>query len=1216
MFTKLLKFELSLHMRQVGFWITCLVMILFGVLTSSTDFISLSLEGGSRIKNNGAIPLALNVGFLSFLSIFFAAVFVVTGVMRDDTHKSLEIIHATPLKTTTMLITRMVGVWATTSLCIIAGVCGIMAGQFMPWTDQETFQAFNLVHYLQPILVFVLVNSLMVSGVYTLVAAVSRNRAFVYISAVAFLMFIIGSGIIAGENPPKVVEAMIDPFGLGAMGSETRYWPPAEQNNNMMPLLGWIGINRLVYAFAGLAMFALAFVLSTRGIAVRRVKDNSQEIEGMEIKDFSPITPQLGFVHNRVSFLSRLKFEYVRTVKTVPFVILVGLALVLFAVGVWSQLFMNANPTLPTSRVFTQLALNSLGLPMIIIMVFFGSDIMWRDRVANMHKIVDATPVKNMSLLLAKWGALALILLTIVVLGLAVAAIVQIIAGGGKVPAVPTTYLAIGIFSFFTGFFFQGMLVMFLQNFMPGRVVGMLGAAAILFGMVFFLGNLPFYHPLMNYGSPSAGGYSEMAGFSNPGSFVWEFTYWIAMVVLLGVLTMWIWRRGLQVGLLSRFKHIGANMSLPSLAVGVTALAAFIGTGYMGLQSYRASDYQNADETEKQAVAYEKLVTDYDDLALPRIKAVTANMQFYPSERRAELTGTYVIENVLAEPLERVFISSPVDQEDLLEFTMEGATQDPEAVFSVALAEYNIMDYKFTPPLAPGERRNVSFKTRVNPPTITGGSAIAKNGTFVDNFRMMPAFGIQKGFYLGNPDKRRKFGLPKREKLPKRWSEEARSRNFITGFADYVDFEATVCTETGQIPIAPGKQIREYSEEGRDCRDFKAINPILNFFSFLTADYAVKTDVWKNPNPKGEDIALEIYYHAGHDFNVDLMLDAMKTSFDVYTDVFSPYQYAQLRIMEFPYRSFAQAFAGTVPFSENIGFVQDPGKADDDKRVDFASYVTMHEIGHQWFAHQLVAGNAKGGNVLSEGLTENAAMIAYEAAFGHARARRLHEERSTRSYLTQRVFGQTEEEPLALAENGQQYLVYNKASWVFWGLRNYAGTDVMQTAIREFLEEHGTSGPPYPTTLELVSQLKETLGPDYHQLIKDYFDKITFWELKIEDDVDVTAAGDKFEVSLPIKVDKKYAARKDGKETSVSEIPGADLNEWVEVGFYTEDPKETLGENPFFTKIVKITEAETTLEFTLDQRPTHILLDPKRLLIERNLTDNVKDVTQKLAANE
>ena len=86
----------------------------------------------------------------------------------------------------------------------------------------------------------------------------------------------------------------------------------------------------------------------------------------------------------------------------------------------------------------------------------------------------------------------------------------------------------------------------------------------------------------------------------------------------------------------------------------------------------------------------------------------------------------------------------------------------------------------------------------------------------------------------------------------------------------------------------------------------------------------------------------------------------MRTSMETFTQTFSPYQYAQLRIMEFPYASFAQAFAGTVPFSENIGFVQDPGDAEDPKRVDYASYVTMHEIGHQWFAHQVMGSYANG----------------------------------------------------------------------------------------------------------------------------------------------------------------------------------------------------------------------------------------------------------------
>ena len=470
---------------------------------------------------------------------------------------------------------------------------------------------------------------------------------------------------------------------------------------------------------------------------------------------------------------------------------------------------------------------------------------------------------------------------------------------------------------------------------------------------------------------------------------------------------------------------------------------------------------------------------------------------------------------------------------------------------------------------------------------------------------------------MSNPDLRRKYDLGERVEWPERDDMDARRYNLLTGFsgyADYVDFDARICTIESQIPVAPGKFRGETVENGRRCRDYKSINPIHNFFSFMTAEYEVRKDVWNNPN--GENVELEVYFHPAHDFNIDIMFDAMKTSMDTYTDVFSPYQYAQLRIMEFPYASFAQAFAGTVPFSENIGFVQDPGDAEDPERVDFATYVTMHEIGHQWFAHQLIGAYAKGSNLLSEGLTENATMLAYERHYDFAKARRVHEERTIIQYLTTRTFERDEEPVLAEAE-GQGYLNYQKTSWVFWGMRHTMGNDNIQRAVKRFLTEyHSDKGAPYPTTLELIDILKEETDSKYHQLIEDYWNKITFWDLSFTDEITIKAQGDVFEVTLPIKLDKKYASEEDGKETSVSKIDDAELNEWVEIGFYTEDPKDDLGANPYATRMVQLSEAETVKSFTLNKKPTHVVLDPKRLLIERNVNDNVKEPQKKLASAE
>lgn len=455
---------------------------------------------------------------------------------------------------------------------------------------------------------------------------------------------------------------------------------------------------------------------------------------------------------------------------------------------------------------------------------------------------------------------------------------------------------------------------------------------------------------------------------------------------------------------------------------------------------------------------------------------------------------------------------------------------------------------------------------------------------------------------LRNPDIRRRYKLRELEKKPAQTTTAARQVNFITHSADTMDFSAHFCTDAGQIPIAPGQMIHESKADGRECRDYKSSRPILNFESFLSAAYKVKRDVWKNPH--GADVPLAIYFHRGHDYNLDLMLDAMKSALDTYTQEYGPYLYKQVRILEFPYASFAQSFAGTIPFSENIGFVMDPGNPDDIKKIDLATYVTMHEIGHQWFAHQIVPADVKGYNVLSEGLTENAAMTAYQKKLGWKKARRVLDRRAIMTYLQGRVADRDKEPPLQDA-GSQQYLVYNKASWVFWGLRHYMGSENVQAAMRDLLAKFGSKGPPYPTTLDVISALRAHAPEKYQGLISDYWNRITFWDLRIEPGATMeTLPNGKTRVTLKLKTDKLYASEKDGKQTSVTKLDDGKLDEWVELGFYGQNPKKTYGDDWQALKMLHITKPETTLTFTLDEQPEYVLADPRRLLIERNEKDN------------
>ena len=1203
MLKKLIGFEIKLHTRQIGFWVTVVIMFLMGVLVMSTDAITIS-STGERVKANGAISLALQTSVLSLGSIFFGAIFVVNGLMRDQTHKVLEMIHATPILTSNMTLSRMIGAYVATFICIFGAVVGLYAGQYVPWVDSESLGPVNVLYFLQPSIVYVAVNTLLISGLFTAIAAITRNRALVYVSAVGLFILYIMSGLFVGQDAPDLAVVMVDPFGANALAVTTEFWPADEQNTQLSPLGGYIGLNRLVWGGLGLVLFGGIFRLFKRGLITRKTKlgaDVGENSTGRIHVSSAATTFTTG--NTLSAFWTRFKFEYLTTVKSIPFAILTLLALALFATVIFVQVKFSPDPLLPTNLQMIQIVLGSTTIPLLIIMVFFSGEIIWRDKTSGITEILDASPVKNWPLMAGKWLALMAVILSFLSVAIVFGMAAQLVLG--DVPINLLTYLKFVFVHFAPRLFLFAALVLFIQNFMPNRVIGMIAAGALTIFFFFVMRNLPFYHPLIGYGRVPTGGLSELNGFADLLRYKWFALYWGSLAALFGVLSIWLWRRGLQNSLFARLRGLGKRLSLPTMAVGAVFLAGFMGSGAYIYKSYNIDgDFRTRKQQEKRQVRGEKLLAEALKLELPKIRSLDAEVDFRPSEQTAVVKGRYTIENTTGAPLKQLYIAmASGHDEDNRELTLKGAVRVSEQENLEEIEGFGYRIYQFNPPLAVDAMTEMTFETYFHAPRLGDGSQIRKNGTFVNNTQVMPMLGVQDE-RMQNPDRRRKYGLPELEKRPARTDMTARNKNFITASSDYVDFKAKVCTDPGQVPIAPGKLMREYEENGQACRDYELMSPTFNYVAFLSADYAVKKGVWENPN--GDDVDLEIYYHEPHGYNVDLMMSAMEKSMDTYTRVFSPYQYGQIRIMEFPYASFAQGYAGTIPFSENIGFMRDPGDPEDIESVDLASYVTMHEIGHQWFAHQIMPASTKGFNVLSEGLTENAAMTAYEDALGWQKARRLLEQRAIQSYLQSRTQDSDDEPPLAKAGN-QQYLVYNKASWVFWGLKQYIGEDVMQGAIRSFIDEYGLKGPPYPTTKELVEALRAAAPKEYQGLITDYWDRITFWDLKFGEDMDIKEnASGGFTVDLAAIVDKRIASEETGKETSVTDIAGEELDEWIEIGFYKEDPKDTLGGDWLKLERVRVSEAETTLSFDLPERPEFVMLDPRRLLIERNVKDNAK----------
>jgi len=428
-------------------------------------------------------------------------------------------------------------------------------------------------------------------------------------------------------------------------------------------------------------------------------------------------------------------------------------------------------------------------------------------------------------------------------------------------------------------------------------------------------------------------------------------------------------------------------------------------------------------------------------------------------------------------------------------------------------------------------------------------------------------------------------------RLPK--LEDEAARNGI-GFpdADWVDFETTVSTSADQIALAPGYLQREWTRNGRRYFHYKMDQPMLAFFCYLSARWEVRRDSWNG-------VPIEVYYDPQHPYNIDRMVDGVKKSLDYFTRNFSPYQHKQVRILEFPgYARFAQSFANTIPYSEAIGFIADLRKKED---VDYVFYVTAHEMGHQWWAHQVIGAGVQGQDMLSESLSQYSALMVMEKEYGREKMRKFLKYELDR-YLRGRGGELVEEQPLMRVE-GQPYIHYQKGSLVFYRLREEIGEENLNRALASFIRDKAFQHAPFTTTKEFLEYVRAETPPEKYALLEELFAKIVFYDNRVTDAKVTHRADGKYDVEIDVATKKMQADGK-GKETPLA------VDDWMDVGVFAQgDGSAEDKQKVLYLQRQHITAQTQKFSIVVDAKPTEVGLDPYNKLIDRNSDDNRKKVT-------
>jgi aminopeptidase N len=716
------------------------------------------------------------------------------------------------------------------------------------------------------------------------------------------------------------------------------------------------------------------------------------------------------------------------------------------------------------------------------------------------------------------------------------------------------------------------------------------------------LGSAGFEHNLYNYASVPAVPLSDMNGMSRfwVGAAWYQF-YWSAFATGLAVLAHGLWRRGTADALRPRLAALPRRLRGPAGVIGGGAAVLWLASGaWIFWNTNVLNQYLPAPERDQLLADAEKALLPFEKLPQPSITHVMLDVQLFPRDARVVTRGIYRVENRSAQPIDELHVGWG-ERLKIDELALAGAE------LQKSYERFNHRIYRLQPALQPGEAREMRFSTTLAQQGFADGASlgglqqtaegrpltrVVDNGSFIDNSEISPFIGFSRQGLLTDRAKRRKYGLPPDLRPPKLEDESGRQKSEFRADGDWVTADITVSTDADQTPIAPGTLLSDTTGGGRRTAHFKADAPINHFFSIQSARYEVRRD-------KLGDIDLAVYYHPGHDVNVDRMIKAMKASLALFGEQFSPYQFKQARILEFPsYASFAQSFANTIPYSEDIGFLS---RLAEPEQIDVVTFVTAHEIAHQWWGHQLVPSEQQGASMLVESFAQYSALLVMERIYGKEQMRRFLKYELDR-YLRRRGGEVVEELPLARVEE-QTYIHYQKGALTMYWLKEVVGEAVVNRALSRLLKQFAFKSAPYPNSTDFLRILREEAGAQHEPLITDLFERITLLDVKGANAKATKRADGKWDLSFEVEARKLYADGK-GQETE------APLNEPFDIGVFTVEPgrKGYSATSILSFERQNIRTGKQTVRLVVDQEPKFVGVDPFNKRIDRNSEDNITRV--------
>jgi ABC-type transport system involved in multi-copper enzyme maturation permease subunit len=1195
MFWEFLRFEWKYWLRGLMVYIFLAIVTLLFLGAAASDQIQIGGAFGP-VHRNAPFAIQRSYAIASVLCALMVAAFIDGAATRDFTTGSRELVFSKPIGRWGYLLGRFFG-GLTASLIPMLGVSlGILIAGLMPWIDPEDWGQESWLAHVRGFLMFAIPNTLFFAAVVFAIATTTRSTLMSYLGLLMILvLYAIAQSYLSDLRNQKIA-TLLDPLGIAAFGVETRYWTIEEKNTQS---LGWtesIVMNRALWGSLSLAIMAIgASLFSFADRSRKKKKATLDSGKTNELKNDATVAPASYRVVRAESrgvcwwlqcFGNQFLVDSKAIFRSTTFLVLLAISLLNTLPSLWFELTESLGvSSFPVTYLKVEAIEGSLNLFLLAILTVFSGSLIWRDRDAKMHEMLGSAAAPQTARLLAHLASLLVLIASIYLLAIFSSVLSQAARGYHRYQWGVYFQLLFG--NTFWTMSFLAVLAIACHAMAPNKYIGY--ATFIVASIVLSVGwsALRIDSLLFRFGETPRVVYSEFYGMQPFKSGWLGFSlYWTLFCSLLLWFSATVVHRGVPATLRERWHRGWRSMPASMMVWAVISLAGWLGLGsWLGYQTMVVNKIIPSDTVERVQAEYEKSYKKHEKHPSPRIESVQYQIDLDPPTRNMVMKADRTLHNRTEGSIDTIFVS--FDPRLKHEVKIERGSMVMEN------KEVGFSQWKIEPPMVAGERLRMETKTATDHRGIENqvrDLQFLPNGTFFNN-ELAPSIGYQVDREIIDPKTRKKQKLEGLVEWPElsRENREACFHHYLGETADWVDVETVISTTKDQIAVAPGSLIEQWTEGDRAFVRYKLDHPSMNFYSFISAKYEVLRQ-------KQGDIDVEVYYHPEHTWNIEKMAQAVKDSIAYCGEQFGPFRHKQARIVEFPrVAPFAQAFPGTMPYSESVGFIADLRDPED---IDIVYYIVAHEMAHQWWAHQVVGARMQGATLLSETLAQYTALMLMERRYGKGMIR-LFLKYELDTYLQSRGTSRREEKPLLQVEPAQGYIHYNKGSVILYALKELMGEDRINAALKELVDAFAYKNPPYPTSLELVDRLKKHAPQELHGWIDDQFGKIILFDNRLVDAKVLKLPDGKYEVTGKATF-RKVEANGRGAETEVK------LADWIEVGVIAK-PKGGAeeGEVKQFERIF-VDGQEASFRLVVDQEPYQVAVDPRCLLIDRVPGDNVK----------